>query len=255
MTDAPAGRRLAGPAGACCYDHIFDHNARRSTWRHCEGRRRRPALPGQTPANGGPAHVTPGSTALWDQETLGSCPAPCAIVSPFVGRLVYREAARPAEARPPMLSLLYECRDEHCSSADARKRLRLRCRDKPRLSGLRSKQSSEGGSFAAGRYSLFASGKRVRSERRTSTACPYIRFGQCRTWVLSSRDAWHAPFAGGEAVLACKEKNGFLSRGLLRKDCDGTVAFLLLHYSPAIRTALQGEPSAPARFRGAALRK
>ena len=71
----PRDGDFAGPAGACCYDHIFDHNARRRTWRHCEGQRRRPALPGQTPANGGPAHVTPGSTALWDQETVGSSPA------------------------------------------------------------------------------------------------------------------------------------------------------------------------------------
>ena len=62
----PRDGDFAGPAGACCYDHISDHNARRRTWRHWEGQRRRPALPGQTPANGGPAHVTPGSTALWD---------------------------------------------------------------------------------------------------------------------------------------------------------------------------------------------
>ena len=67
---------------------------------------------------------------------------------------------------------------EPCSSADAQKRLRPRCRDKPCLSGLRSKQSPEGRSLAAGRESLFASGKRVRSERRTSKACPYIRFAR-----------------------------------------------------------------------------
>lgn len=61
----PRDGDFAGPAGACCYDHISDHNARRRTWIHCERRRRRLALPGQTPANGGPAHVTSGSTALW----------------------------------------------------------------------------------------------------------------------------------------------------------------------------------------------
>ena len=78
--ELPRDGDFAGPAGACCYDHISDHNARRRTWRHCEGQRRRPALPGQTSnainnTSLQYSHVTPGSTALWHQETVGSSPA------------------------------------------------------------------------------------------------------------------------------------------------------------------------------------
>ena len=176
------------------------------------------------------------------------------IVSPFMGRLVYREAARPAAVWPPHAVIAIRMQDEPRSSDDAQKRLRLRCRDKPRVRFAKQTITRRG--ILRSRSVLVVCLRQTRSFRTPDKHGLSIhsflavlnmgfKFERCMACALCS----------GEAVLVCKEKNGFLSRRLLRKDCDGTVAFLPLHYSPAIRTALQGEPSAPARFRGAALRK
>lgn len=79
----PRDGDFAGPAGACCYDHISDHNARRRTWRHCEGQRRRPALPGQTPANGRPTKADD-SSVRWFQSFPSVYGKGCFIKSPRI---------------------------------------------------------------------------------------------------------------------------------------------------------------------------
>ena len=74
--NAPGGRgKHRESTGAFPYDHMFDHNRLWRTWRQRRKERRRASLPERKGSNGIQDPVTTSSTALWDQETVGSSPA------------------------------------------------------------------------------------------------------------------------------------------------------------------------------------
>lgn len=57
----PGPRRMPHSTGAFSYDHMFDHNRLRRTWRQRRKERRRASFPERKGSNGFHAHVTPGS--------------------------------------------------------------------------------------------------------------------------------------------------------------------------------------------------
>ena len=72
----PRDGDFTGLAGAFRYDHIFDHNDRRSTRIQCERHRRRPGRKEQRPANELLPHVTPGSNAFGTKRPWVQVPQP-----------------------------------------------------------------------------------------------------------------------------------------------------------------------------------
>lgn len=59
----PGPRRMPHSTGAFSYDHMFDHNRLRRTWRQRRKERRRASFPERKGSNGFHAHVTPSSSS------------------------------------------------------------------------------------------------------------------------------------------------------------------------------------------------